>query len=37
MYVTRNDFGCASGKPPCVRTYFTKEIALKMRYDSKKY
>jgi len=36
MYVTRNDFGCASEKPPCVRTYFTKEIALKMRYDSKK-
>ena len=36
MYVTRNDFGCASGKPPCVRTYFTKEITLKMRYDSKK-
>jgi hypothetical protein len=35
MYVTRNDFGCASGKPPCVRTYFSKEIDINMLYDSK--
>jgi len=33
MYVTRSDNGCASGKPPCVNTFFTKTIQMDLLYE----
>jgi len=33
MFVTRNNYGCASEKPPCVTTYFTKTIQIDLLYE----